>query len=110
MQEIRAIIRTERLLDVVHALQALPDMPGLTVSTVRGFGRRAPAPPEGTPVFDEVPLSKLEAVVPAGMTSRVVDAILSGARTGRPGDGKIFIAPVSAAVQIRDGMHLEPGE
>ncbi|MCX6538450.1 MAG: hypothetical protein NT151_05880 [Acidobacteria bacterium] len=40
MQEIKAIIRTDRFQNVIHALHALPDMPGITVSTVRGFGRR----------------------------------------------------------------------
>ena len=101
--EIKAIIRTDRLLDVVHALQALHGMPGLTVSAVRGFGRRSPATPGAAPTFDEVPLSKLEAVVDDTMTSMVVDVILRRAQTGRPGDGKIFIAPVFEAVQIRDG-------
>lgn len=109
MEEIKAIIRTERLLDVVHALQALPAMPGLTVSTVRGFGRRSPASPGEPPAFDEAALSKLEAVVDAGMTAAVVDVIVREARTGRPGDGKIFVAPVSGAVQIRDGARIGDG-
>ena len=107
MQEIKAIIRTDRLVDVVHALQALPDMPGLTVSSVRGFGRRASSLPGGPSTFDEAALSKLEAVVDAELAAAVIAVILREAKTGRAGDGKIFISPVTRAVQIRDGSILE---
>lgn len=105
MQEIKAVIRTERLMDVVHALQSVVGMPGLTVSTVRGFGRRSQ--PLGAPaIFDEIPLSKLEAVVDEALTSTVIATIVAHAQTGRPGDGKIFVSPVAHLIQIRDNRRF----
>ena len=109
MQEVKAIIRTERLADVVHALQAVPDMPGLTVSTVRGFGKRTPAARDSAPSFDETALSKLETVVSDALTPVVIDLIIAHANTGRPGDGKIFISPVVQLIQIRDNSRRGEG-
>lgn len=100
MQEVKAIIRTDRLQDVIDALHALPDMAGVTVSTVRGFGRRA----SGTraAVFDETDFTKLEAVVEDASVRSVIDAIVQHARTGGPGDGRIFVMPVLQAIRIRE--------
>jgi len=100
MQEIKAIIRTDRLPDVIEALHRLANMPGVTVSTVRGFGRRAPG--VAAAVFDESDFSKLEAVVDDDAVDSVIDAIARPARTGGPGDGKIFVTPVLQAIRIRD--------
>lgn len=102
MREIKAIIRPDRLLVVLHALHAMPDLPGVTVSTVRGFGRRYP-PEGGEPEFDEVVMTKLEVVVPTAIAREVSGAIERAAHTGRVGDGKVFIIPVEHAVKIRSG-------
>jgi nitrogen regulatory protein P-II 1 len=101
MRELKAIIRPERVSDVLHALHAIPDLPGVTISTVRGVGRRFP--PVAEQPFDEVEMAKLEIVVPVGLAPSVVEVIERVARTGRVGDGKLFIIPVEDAVKIRSG-------
>jgi nitrogen regulatory protein P-II 1 len=101
MQEIKAIIRTDRLQDVVHALHELPNMPGVTVSTVRGFGRRAAG--AGSGLYDQTDFTKLETVVDDESVPSVIDTILRHARTGGAGDGKIFVMPVLQTIQIREG-------
>lgn len=102
MREIKAIIRPDRLLLVLHALRDMPDLPGVTVSTVRGFGRRYPSEGGGQE-FDEVEMTKLEVVVPAAIARAVAETIERAAHTGRVGDGKVFIIPVEGAVKIRSG-------
>ena len=102
MREIKAIIRPDRLSVVLHALHDMRDLPGVTVSTVRGFGRSHP--PEGTEqAFDDVEMTKLEIVVPAAIAQDVVRAIERAAYTGRVGDGKIFVIPIEHVVKIRSG-------
>lgn len=101
MREIKAIIRPERLSEVLRALHAMPNLPGVTISTVQGFGRRYP--PEAEPTFDEIKMTKLEIVVPAVVAAEVVQLIERAAHTGQLGDGKIFVLPVEHAVKIRSG-------
>ena len=109
MQEIKAVIRESRLHDVLRTLHAIPELPGVTVSVVRGFGRTVGDSP-GTFRFGETTMAKLEIVVASDMAARVVDAIAEVAHTGRAGDGKIFLSPVTDAVQIRTREHgLERG-
>ena len=100
MQEVKAIIRTDRLQEVIQALHALVHMPGVTVSTVRGFGRLAPEP--GPDVYDETDFAKLEAVVDDTSVPSVIDTIVRHTHTGGPGDGKIFVMPVLQAIRIWD--------
>src|SRR5690606_27207338 len=57
MYEVKSIIRPERLSAVVQALHEIPDLPGLTVSVVRGFGRRTSAPSDGTPQYGETEMA-----------------------------------------------------
>jgi len=102
MREIKAMIRTDRLSAVLRALHAMPGLPGVTASTIRGFGKRYPADgPE--PAYDEVAMTKIELVVPAADADAAVAAIERAAHTGRGGDGKIFVIPVEHAVKIRTG-------
>ena len=102
MHEVKALIRPERLYDVVQALHGLPAMPKITVSTVQGFGRRNDIrAPEA--MFGETTMAKIETVVTDELVERVVDVIQRTAGTGRPGDGKIFVMPVNRAVRIRSG-------
>lgn len=102
MKEIKAIIRQERLPVVLQALHAMPGLPGVTISTVRGSGRRHP--PDGAGhAFDDVEMAKLEIVVPEALAADVVGAIERAAHTGRVGDGTIFVIPVEQAVKIRSG-------
>ncbi|MGE3277612.1 MAG: P-II family nitrogen regulator [Vicinamibacterales bacterium] len=102
MQEVKAIIRPERLDEVLHALHELPELPGVTVSGVRGIGRRVGAEADEVR-YGETAMMKLEIVLPARLVELVVTVIESAARTGRPGDGKIFVHPVTTARRIRTG-------
>lgn len=101
IREIKAIIRPERLSEVMQALHTVPNLPGVTVSTVRGFGRRYPHGPEMA--WDEVEMTKLEIVVPTTLAQDVVHLIERSAHTGGVGDGKIFVIPVEVAIKIRSG-------
>ena len=100
MREIKAIVRPDRLYDVVHALRQIEDMPGVTVSVVQGFGRRHPEHARDLEPTGETSFAKIETVVPAGLVDRVIDAIQQAARTGRSGDGKVFVIPVESVTRI----------
>jgi nitrogen regulatory protein P-II 1 len=102
MKEIKAIIRPERLESVLHALHLMPQLPGLTVSRVTGYGRRFPVEDAGV-AFADVDMAKLEIVVPTELAPTVVSAIEQAAHTGHVGDGKIFVSVVEHAVKVRSG-------
>ena len=101
MREIKAIVRRDRVTDVIGALHERPDLPGVTISYVEGVGRRPSG--AGPAEFGEVQMAKIETVVSADLASWVVDTIRRAAFTGRAGDGKIFVIRVEQAVQIRSG-------
>lgn len=102
MHEVKAFIRPERLEHVVRELHTLADLPGLTVSSVRGYGRR-----HGQAAHDieygEVNVTKIETVVPDEMLQVVLAIIQRAGSTGRRGDGKVFVLPVEHALKIRSG-------
>ncbi|HQR34218.1 MAG TPA: P-II family nitrogen regulator [Blastocatellia bacterium] len=105
MKKIEAIIRPHLLEAVKDALQAL-GVQGMTLSEVRGFGRQK----GHTEVYrgseykvEFVPKVKIEVIVDDDIVEGAVDAIVKSARTGKFGDGKIFIFPVDEAVRIRTG-------
>lgn len=104
MKEIKAIIQPFMLSKVIDALKEIPNMPGVTVSEVMGFGRgRAENVPNGVSEWGVtfVPKVKLETVVTDEMASQVVEAIQKHAYTGNVGDGKIFVYDVGQVVKIR---------
>ena len=101
MREIKAIVRRDRVADIIGALHERADLPGVTISYVDGVGRRQGA--TNAPEFGEVQMAKLETVVSAELVDWVVNTIQRAAYTGRPGDGKIFVVRVEQAVQIRSG-------
>lgn len=110
MKEIKAIIQPFLVSKVVEALQRIQDLPGVTVSDVRGFGRgRALNAPDkvvdGT--IEYAKKSKLEIVVPDELAEEVIRIIREHAHTGNPGDGKIFIHTVDDVVRIRTGKRGE---
>lgn len=111
MREIKAIIRPDRLSEVVQALRQIPRMPGVTVSVVHGFGRgeaqQAQQQARGGDTVGEAQFAKVEAVVPVALVKDVIDAIRGAAHTGRPGDGKIFVIPVEHVIRVSTG---EEGE
>lgn len=108
MKEIKAIIQPFMLDNVLLALEGIAELPGLTVSQVLGWGRE-----RGMTAKDPVQeaghsfakKTKLEIVVPDDLAPRVVQAIVETARTGRAGDGKIFVYEVAEVVRIRTGEH-----
>jgi nitrogen regulatory protein P-II 1 len=105
MHKIEAIIRPFRLDDVKDALESL-GVGGITVTEVRGFGRqrgKSEVYRGAEYVVDFVPKVKVEVYVDAGLVDSVVDAIEKAARSGRIGDGKIFVLPVTEVVRIRTG-------
>lgn len=107
MKKIEAIIRPFRLEDVKAALQSA-GLVGMTVSEVKGFGRQR----GHTEIYrgseytvDFLPKLKIELVVADAMVQPAVDAILQGAKTGKIGDGKIFVSTVEQVIRIRTGEH-----
>jgi nitrogen regulatory protein P-II 1 len=105
MKKIEAIIRHFKIEDVKNAL-AEQGVAGMTVTEVRGFGRQKGHTEayRGTEYeVDLLPKIKVEVVVPAEDSKRVVDTIVHAARTGKVGDGKIFVTDLSEAIRIRTG-------
>ena len=105
MKKIEAIIKPFKLDEVKEALHEV-GVSGITVTEAKGFGRQKGHTElyRGAEyVVDFLPKVKLEAVVEDSMAERVVEAIANAAKTGRIGDGKIFVVPVEKAVRIRTG-------
>ncbi len=109
MKKVEAIIKPFRMEEVKAALSAVA-VQGMTVTEVRGFGRQKGHKEvyRGAEyVVELVPKIKIEVVVPDQAVNRVVETIAKAAKTGKIGDGKIFVIPVDEAVRIRTG---EKGE
>jgi nitrogen regulatory protein PII len=105
VKKVEAIIKPFKLDDVKDALHEA-GVSGITVTEVKGFGRQKGHTElyRGAEyVVDFLPKVKVEAVVDDGLVDNVVEAITNAARTGRIGDGKIFVSPVEQAVRIRTG-------
>lgn len=110
IREIKAIIRPHRLDAVLEALHTHPELPGVTVSMVRGFGKTVGRPrPSATAgvQYGTVEMAKLECVVNDDQVDTVVEMIQQAAHTGHPGDGKIFVYEVKHVVRIRTGQQLQ---
>jgi len=109
MKMIVAIIKPFKLDDVKEALQEV-GLQGITVTEARGFGRQKGHTElyRGAEyVVDFLPKVKIEVAVEDKMAERTVEAIINAARTGRIGDGKIFIMPIEEAIRIRTGERGE---
>lgn len=105
MKKIEAVIKPFKLDEVKEALQEV-GLQGITVTEARGFGRQKGHTElyRGAEyVVDFLPKVKIEVVVDDAMVEKTVEAIVNAARTGRIGDGKIFILPVEEAIRIRTG-------
>ena len=105
MKKIEAIIKPFKLDDVKDALTKA-GVQGLTVSEVKGFGRQKGHTElyRGAEyVVDFLPKVKIELLIDDAKTERVVGAIVDAARTGKIGDGKIFISPAAEVIRIRTG-------
>jgi nitrogen regulatory protein PII len=105
MKLISAIIKPFKLDDVRAALSEL-GVSGLTVTEVKGFGRQRGHTElyRGAEyVVDFVPKTRIEVAVKDQLVDQVIDAIVGAARTGKVGDGKIFITDLERAIRIRTG-------
>jgi nitrogen regulatory protein P-II 1 len=105
MKRITAIIKPFKLDEVREALAAV-GVTGLTVTEVKGFGRQK----GHTELYrgaeyavDFLPKVKIEVIVSDDASQRVIDAIVAAARTGKIGDGKIFVTDVGNVIRIRTG-------
>ena len=107
MKLILAIVKPFKLEEVKAALTEI-GAGGMTVTEVKGFGRQK----GHTEIYrgseytvDFLPKAQLEIAVPDDLVPRAIDAIVKSAKTGKIGDGKIFVLPVEAAVRIRTDEH-----
>ncbi len=103
MKKIEAIIKPFKLEEVKEAISGL-GVQGMTVSEVKGFGRQK----GHTEIYrgseytvDFLPKIKVEVVLAEGQVASVVDAIVKAAKTGKIGDGKVFVSSIENAVRIR---------
>jgi nitrogen regulatory protein P-II 1 len=103
MKKIEAIIKPFKLEDVKEALSSL-GVQGMTVSEVKGFGRQK----GHTEIYrgseytvDFLPKIKVEVVLADSVASQAVDAIIKAAKTGKIGDGKVFVSSIDDAIRIR---------
>jgi nitrogen regulatory protein P-II 1 len=109
MKKIEAVIKPFRLEDVRQALSDI-GVQGMTVCEVKGFGRQK----GHTEIYrgseytvDFLPKIKLELVLADDQVGEAMDAIVKAAKTGKIGDGKVFVLPVEEAVRIRTGEQAE---
>jgi nitrogen regulatory protein P-II 1 len=105
MKKVEIIIKPFKLDDVKAALNDL-GIKGMTVSEVKGYGRQK----GHTEVYrgaeykvDFLPKVKLEIIVENEQADKAIEAVIAAARTGKIGDGKIFVLPVEKAVRVRTG-------
>jgi len=103
MKKIEAIVKPFKLQEVKEALNEI-GIQGMTVTEVKGFGRQK----GHTEIYrgneytvDFMPKVKIEMVLPDGQINAAVEAIIKAAKTGKIGDGKVFVSPVAEAVRIR---------
>jgi nitrogen regulatory protein P-II 1 len=105
MKLITAIVKPFKLDEVKEALKGA-DVHGMTVTEVQGFGRQAGHTEvyRGTEYkIDFVPKARIEVIVDDGDVARVTDVIVEAARTGKIGDGKVWVTPVDSVVRVRTG-------
>jgi len=105
MKKIEAIIKPFKLDDVKEALNGI-GIKGMTISEVKGYGRQKGHTEiyRGAEyVIDFQPKLKIEIIVPADQVETVVDTLVNAAKTGKIGDGKIFVLPIEHVVRVRTG-------
>ena len=109
MKKVEAVVKPFKLDEVREALSEI-GVTGLTVTEVKGFGRQKGHTElyRGAEyVVDFLPKVKIDVILADDMVDRAVEALIKAARTGKIGDGKIFVTPVEQVVRIRTG---ESGE
>ena len=110
MKQITAMIKPFKLDDVREALSDI-GIQGMTVTEVKGFGRQKGHTESyrgAEYAIDFLPKIKVEVAVADALVDAVIEAILKAARTGKIGDGKIFVTPLENAIRIRTGESGDP--
>jgi nitrogen regulatory protein P-II 1 len=105
MKKIEAIIKPFKLDDVKEALNTI-GIKGMTISEVKGYGRQkghTEVYRGAEYIIDFQPKLKIEIIVPADRVDTVVDTLVEAAKTGKIGDGKIFVLPVESVIRVRTG-------
>ncbi|MDD5211763.1 MAG: P-II family nitrogen regulator [Sulfuricurvum sp.] len=105
MKKIEAVIKPFKLEDVKDALAEI-GITGMTVSEVKGYGRQkghSELYRGAEYVVDFIPKIKMEMVVDDSMVDQVINTVVEAARTGKIGDGKIFVTDISRIIRIRTG-------
>ncbi len=105
MKKIEAIIKPFKLDDVKEALNEI-GIQGMTISEVKGYGRQKGHKEiyRGAEyIVDFIPKVKIEIVVEAERSDKIVEKIREAASTGKIGDGKIFVSPIEEAIRVRTG-------
>lgn len=105
MKKIEAIVKTFKLEDVKEALIGI-DIKGMTVTEVKGYGRQkghTEVYRGAEYVVDFIPKIKLEVIVRDDQVEQAVEVIVEAARTGKIGDGKIFVQPIEKVIRVRTG-------
>ncbi len=105
MKKIEAIIKPFKLDDVKEALNGI-GIKGMTISEVKGYGRQKGHTEiyRGAEyVVDFLPKIKIEIITDTAQVDKVIETIIEAARTGKIGDGKIFVLPVEKVVRVRTG-------
>ena len=105
MKKIEAVIKPFKLDEVKEALNSI-GVTGMTISEVKGFGRQRGHKEiyRGSEYeVDFIPKIKIGVVVDGDMSNQVIDVIMEKAKTGKIGDGKIFVLPLEGALRIRTG-------
>jgi nitrogen regulatory protein P-II 1 len=109
MKKIEAVIKPFKLDEVKDALNAI-GVQGITVTEVKGFGRQKGHTElyRGAEyVVDFLPKVKIEIIAADNLVSKIIETIETTAKTGRIGDGKIFVTPVEEVIRIRTGERGE---
>jgi nitrogen regulatory protein P-II 1 len=109
LKKVEAIIKPFKLDEVKEALAAI-GVQGMTVIEVKGFGRtggKKEVYRGSAYVVDFVPKVKIEIIVKDDMVHQVIEAVSGAAKTGRIGDGKIFVLPIDEVIRIRTGERGE---
>ena len=110
MKKIEAVIKPFKLDEVKDALNAI-GVQGITVTEVKGFGRQKGHTElyRGAEyVVDFLPKVKIEIIAADSLVAKIISTIETSAKTGRIGDGKIFVTPVEEVIRIRTGERGEP--
>lgn len=118
MKKINAIFRASKLKAVTQSLETMPDLTGMTISTVRGYGSHVSEKiktrfnpllkvPPGSELKKLEPHTKIEIICIDAIVEDVIAVIMQVARTGKAGDGKITISPINSIIRIQTGERDE---